>query len=614
MHDTHDTKEARRLIEKGGAMSVLHWAVVGFSLLLTVGAWWVARSQHAEKVETQFERESDQVIELVQERMLKYEDALWAGVAAIRANEGSMTHPEWYEFSSSLTIEQKYPGINGFGVISRVPRSDLAATLEAHHKFRPDFAIHPVHDRDVLYPIVYVEPVAANAKAVGLDIAFETNRRTALEKSRDTGLAQVTGPIVLVQDKTKTPGFLFYAPYYNGPRETAEERRASFVGAVYAPFVMSKLMEGTLHRDNRHLTVSIADGAVSLFDEHATATRVDANPMYSKSTNLGLYGREWTVRVETDQSFRALASSNHSTVILVGGILIDTMLFVLFLLLSRSNRRALSYADDLTKDLKELNGDLEGQRVVLQQSNADLEQFAYVASHDLQEPLRMVRSYSELLVEDLGPSLNDQQAKDLEYLIEGATRMQSLVGDLLAYARVDSKGSPLQMREFQLRDVIDDVIDDLAAPIREASADVSVENVDVTLHGDPGQLRRVLQNLIGNAVKFRQPDSKPSVNVSASFDSETAWRVSVRDNGIGIAADMQERVFQIFQRLHSHSEYEGTGLGLAITKKIVERHHGTLSLESVQGEGSCFSFTLPAPNSTQGSQTATEQSPHRRAA
>lgn len=590
-------------LERGGTMHALHWCVVGLSLVLTIGASWITRSQHEEKIEASFNREAERVTELIHERMQKYDDALWGGVATLRAKQNGITHQEWQKYSESLNLDTKYPGINGIGIIQEVSRSDAPSFIAQERTSRTVFRIHPEHENDVLYPIVLVEPIAANKKAVGLDVAFEINRRSALEKARDTGISQVTGPIVLVQDSEKTPGFLYYAPYYKGgPYDSIEERRQNFVGAVYAPFIMSKLMEGTLRRDTRHLTLQVRDKEQVLYDEHTSeVSNYDASPMFKSIAKLNMRGRVWTVDMRTDDEFRTAATSNQSTIILVGGISIDILLLMLFLFLSRSNRRALSYADEVTLDLKELNvqltlqqEDLEKNRKVLERSNAELEQFAFVAAHDLQEPLRMVRSYSELLKEDLGTSLNEEQSEDFGYLMEGASRMQSMVADLLAYSRVENKQRPFAPKSVSLRSVLTDVLHDLDSRIQDSSAEIVLQNVDIQVLGDPNQLHQVFQNLLSNAIKFQRPDTAIHISVLVEKESSEVWRVSVRDNGVGISKDMQERIFQIFQRLHTRGEFEGTGLGLAIVKKIVERHRGTISVESTPGVGSSFSFTLPS--------------------
>ena len=203
--------EREKLI-RAGRLQWFHWVVVGSSLILTIGAWYFSSSQVQEKVESRFQRESAQVVELITERMLKYEDGLWGGVAAIQGQGGDISHPDWLKVAKSLSIGEKYPGINGIGVIHRVAPEELSAYLEEQRNLRPDYAIHPRHEESEYLPITYIEPVATNAKAVGLDMAHETNRYTAAKKARDTGTAQITGPITLVQDAQKNRRVLVLRP------------------------------------------------------------------------------------------------------------------------------------------------------------------------------------------------------------------------------------------------------------------------------------------------------------------------------------------------------------------------------------------------------------------
>lgn len=224
----------------------------------------------------------------------------------------------------------------------------------------------------------------------------------------------------------------------------------------------------------------------------------------------------------------------------------------------------------------------------LARSNADLEQFAYVASHDLQEPLRMVSAYTQLLAERYRGKLDDQADKYIRYTIDGAARMQSLIQDLLAFSRVGR-----QEYAFAISDcnqLVESALENLQAAILESGATVTHSSLP-RLMANGSQLRQVFQNLIGNAIKFHGPLS-PIIEISAHKQG-AEWLFSVADNGIGISAEHAENIFIIFNRLHTRIEYAGNGIGLAICKKIVERHGGRISANPHEGGGTIFNFTLP---------------------
>jgi light-regulated signal transduction histidine kinase (bacteriophytochrome) len=230
---------------------------------------------------------------------------------------------------------------------------------------------------------------------------------------------------------------------------------------------------------------------------------------------------------------------------------------------------------------------LEERAAELKRSNEELEAFAYVASHDLQEPLRAMASYAQLLKRQLGGKSGGDSDVYLDHLLEGATRLRTLINALLDYSRVGRRA--LDLRPLSLETVFETAMADLSATIADSGAEVRRGPLPV-LNADPVQLGQLLRNLISNAIRFRR-DESPVVEVSATLIDDH-WRITVKDNGIGIDAKHFERIFIIFQRLHGR-ELAGTGIGLAVCKKIVERHGGQIWVESEPGRGSSFHFTLP---------------------
>ena len=224
----------------------------------------------------------------------------------------------------------------------------------------------------------------------------------------------------------------------------------------------------------------------------------------------------------------------------------------------------------------------------LTRSNSELQQFAYVASHDLQEPLRMVSSYVQLLARRYKGKLDSDGDEFIGFAVDGANRMQKLINDLLMYSRVGTRGKPFEPTDCSA--VLDQTLANLSTAIEESRAVVTNDDLP-TVMADEGQMVQLFQNLVGNAIKFRG-EVPPRVHISAKQKNNECV-LSVSDNGIGIDPEYYERIFVIFQRLHGKNHYPGTGIGLAVCKKIVDRHGGRIWLESEPGKGSAFCLTVP---------------------
>ncbi len=243
---------------------------------------------------------------------------------------------------------------------------------------------------------------------------------------------------------------------------------------------------------------------------------------------------------------------------------------------------------------KRVEQELTSKAEELARSNAELELFAYVASHDLQEPLRMVASYTQLLARRYKGKLGAEADEFIGFAVDGATRMQQLIQDLLSYSRVTSRGEALNLTQSET--ACNSALENLRESIKESKAQVSVGPLPGII-ADASQLTQLFQNLIGNAIKYRN-ERRPEISISAKSNG-SEWTFSIQDNGIGIELKYFERIFQMFQRLHTRKEYSGTGIGLAVCRRIVERHGGRIWVESQPGQGSTFLFTIPRVERTE---------------
>jgi signal transduction histidine kinase len=292
-------------------------------------------------------------------------------------------------------------------------------------------------------------------------------------------------------------------------------------------------------------------------------------------------GLGWIVLVQLDRA-QAYAPINK-LVWMVGliGLLIIAPLTGFGIVTSRKLARE-------RQDLLQARQKLERSITELARSNSDLQQFAYVASHDLQEPLRMVASYTQLLAKRYKGRLDADADEFIAYAVNGASRMQSLIQDLLAFSRVDSQGQRFEPTSVET--LLGYALENLKGAIEEAGAVITHDPLPAIM-ADERQFLHLLQNLLSNALKFRGPEP-PRIHLSAERRRDE-WLFSVRDNGIGIDPQYGERIFILFQRLHTNAEYPGTGIGLALCKKIIERHGGRIWMESQPHQGATFFFTVP---------------------
>lgn len=609
-YDTASTFRARV-----GALRAFHWLVLAASLVMTIVASSVTQNLAEEKRRARFDRQARQVQELVVERMQKYEDALWSGVSAIHGLGGDVTYSQWQTFAASMQVERKYPGINGIGVIHILDRDDVDTYLRAQRAFRPDYSIYPDHHEVEVMPISYIEPEASNRAAVGLDVAHETQRYRAARRARDTGMAQITGPIVLAQDAHKKPGFLFYTPFYREPAASVEARRRSIGGLVYAPFVVERLMQGTLERVNRHVALRILDGEMSIYDEHRVEdASYDAHPLYTATLTVPMYGREWTFDLRSDLSFRRASSDTQPLTILFGGLMIDGLLLMLFVGMARSERRAVSYADQVTLALRLQKAHLELANKTLREQSESLEQarsqaeaarhvaeeaartkatFLATMSHELRTPMNGVVATAELLLDTNHP---DEARELTETVIRSGQTLLALINDILDFSKLEAGKVELDPQPTDLRALLSDVVALLAPQIESRRVSVALEVDEAVPRAvcvDSLRLRQIMLNLGANAVKFtHQGGVRISCRATADDDHPHTLQFNVDDDGIGVANP--EDLFQEFAQADASTtrRYGGTGLGLSICKRLVSLLGGSIQVESRVGVGSRFSFTL----------------------
>ncbi|WP_372655503.1 CHASE domain-containing protein [Halobacteriovorax sp.] len=592
-----------------GRLRNIHWVVLFLSGLLTIAAWYFSKAQVDEKNYLQFTKESNQVIELITERMKKYEDTLWSGVSAIHSHSGKISNEEWRRFSRHLNLVEKYPGINGIGIILKLDKEEVKRFTKRQQEVYPDFRVYPKHDKDEFWPITNIEPVDVNRKALGLDMAHEKNRLTAAKKARDSGEAHMTGPIQLVQDAERTPGLLLFTPFYSGDSSTLENRRKNFVGHVYAPFIFKKLMEGTLDRKKRHVGISILDEDFVLYNEHDEAEiDFDPNPLFQKKYKVNLYGRVWSISVKSAKSFNNSISQAQPLLILFFGILIDILLFIIFLFLSRSNIRALSLAKKATKkyedknlELNEINNQMKEEvefRKQAEQAAGEASRakslFLANMSHEIRTPMNGIISCTNLLIDSCK---RDEDLKLLETVSSCGVSLLRLINDILDFSKLEVGKVELEIYPFNLQYAIRNVVNLFSVNASEIGKVVNLQiddEVPLFVNGDREKIKQLLSNLISNAIKFSKSNVDIHVSKVKLDEQKNMIKFSIKDNGIGISKEGIKKLFKSFSQVDGSTtrKYGGTGLGLTICKGLAEIMNGEINVESVVGEGTEFIFAV----------------------
>ncbi|MGQ0530253.1 MAG: sensor histidine kinase [Panacagrimonas sp.] len=446
--------------------------------------------------------------------------------------------------------------------------------------------------RDTYFPLAYIVPYRGNETALGYDVTSETVRRDAIERALRSRQAAATARIRLVQDAEHDSGTIIYLPIY-ADQNVAPGDTTALLGIASAVIRLDRLGQATL--------ASIVDIGlrVRVFDRTNAGKDIELLAMgfgqetpnaavaHSLDIPIRVADRAWVVRFDLPADYLVAHRSWQAWGLLAAGLALTALLGILLLVLLAQQSKIEQLVDKRTAELRRTAAELE-------RSNRELEQFAYVASHDLQAPVRGALSFAQLLRQRYaGKVLEGKGLEFLHHIEDSGRHMEELIKGLLTLSRVGRAGSDDAVANCET--ALTQVIDQLAGVIAELAAAITHDPLPV-VRAAQIEIFQLLQNLIMNGLKF-QPGPAPRVHLSAVREG-AMWHLSVRDHGIGIAAAHQERIFRIFQRLHSGTQFEGTGIGLAICQKIVNGRGGRIWVESTPGAGAVFHFTLPVAEST----------------
>jgi len=542
-------------------------------LLLTAIAAGFSARQVDRREQELVDQRAEQAVGLIDRRTDAYVENLFSARAAFIAAGRVLTQTEFHHAVLSQDPFRRYPGIQVLSfatVVGPGGRDELTrrtrAGVRASGLPYPRFRIRPPGVREQMAVITHQEPQIGNERAFGFDLLSEPVRSRAVRTATATGRPVATAPVELVTDVAEGRGFLLVLPLYADPRQ----RGVDVVGVVFAAFNARRLLRGVLgDQPDVDLTIRDDGAGVALYD-----ARPGPPQGRTRTLQLSTAGRSWQITYATDAQVLSAAERWLPWVVAVLGLLVSLLAAGLVQQAMTARRNALALVDERTADLA--------------RSNRDLEQFAVVASHDLQQPLRTVAGYLDLLEHQEGDALSERGRDHVGRARAGSRQMAALVEDLLAYARA---GRETPTGAVDLGACWDAAVRQLQGAIAEAGADVA-RGALPTVRGDAGQFTQVFANLIGNAIKYRT-ETAPRVRAEAVHE-DGVWEVSVADNGIGIDPRDHERVFQMFRRVNGDGDAGGTGVGLAIVKRIVERSGGRIELDSGPGRGTRVLMRFPA--------------------
>lgn len=592
--------------------------LVGIILLLgaTIFAWNLTRTTTYERNLAAFSTLAKDSEQALLHRIESYRQSLDSG-AALFATSERVSKSDWKTFVDILKIEETLPGINGIGYIEPVPRSREAEYLaNMAARGARDVNVHPRTQSSEILSISYIEPISSNREAVGLDIGFENNRRSAAYHARDTGKATITKRILLVQDKTKSPGFLLLRPMYRSgyALDTVSGRRDAFRGWIYAPFVASRFMQGLTASQDTNFDIKVYDGhsasSTQLIFESRTASGKRQEPKYSVQEILPIMGQQWTVTWHSTPEFENSVGTGEPTFVLIGGLALILAFSTLVIFYARREAYVQDEVNNQTRKLVDKEKEIVSALEVAEAATGAKSKFLANMSHEIRTPMNGVIGFTQLL--DDG-TLNPTQEKYVRLISESGSSMMKLLNDILDISRVDSGSIAITPEPSDVRHLLEGCVKLFSPSAEEKHLELRTDlhaDIPDQINVDGFRLRQVVMNLLANAIKFTETGN---ITLKAIFidpqqhgdstDSRPELQISVSDTGVGIERDHQAAIFEPFTQEDDSTarKYGGSGLGLTISKQLVELMDGSIEIDSQVDRGSEFVIRLPIDTSQPGS-------------
>jgi signal transduction histidine kinase len=575
------------ILKKWRAISVL---VIG--LILSFGATNIIKNSIQNEIELDFEFICNEIKVKIDSRLKAHAQLLRSGASLFAATD-TVTLEEWKSFNESEKIDKNLPGILGVGFSLIVPKNRLLNHIESiRNNGFPDYAIYPAGDRDFYTSIIYLVPFSArNQRAFGYDMYTEPVRRKAMEFSRDSNYAMLSGKVHLVQEITDNiqAGTLMYVPVYkNGMKfNTLQERRASIIGWVYSPYRMNDLMSGIIgnwdlpNKNRIHLKI-YDDDIISeknlLFDSQNKNENVKIiKPNLFQTIPVEFNSKKWTLQF-TGYNERSSLFHGRILIVLLSGIVISILLFSLSLALINVQFRE--------EKILQLNH-------VLEKLNDDKDQFISILAHDLKSPFNALLGYSDLLLKNIRTYDLDKVEAQIQIISDSTKKIYRLLEDILNWAKTQSGKIPFEPEKINFSKICSEVIENLMLNASNKNIKINcLSSSELYIYADYDMLRTILHNLVSNGIKFTNIGGQINISIEQNSSEVT---IIVSDNGTGIEPEIKNQLFDL-KNLYSSAgtaDEKGSGFGLLICKEFVEKHGGKIWVDSKMGEGSDFKFSLP---------------------
>lgn len=582
----------------------LPYFVLSFSLLVSVGVTYLFYTSSENKDAVRFNQEVIQIDTIINSKIRTYIAILKSGRGFVET-VGEVNRDNFRRYASSLDLKRNYSGVQGIGYAKRVLSYEgEALTQKMEAEGFTNFKMFPETSKYDYITILYLEPLDdRNRRAIGFDMSSEPNRRAAMELARDTGDAAATGKVFLVQEneEDRQPGFLIYIPVYKGDMNppTVEARRQYLDGYIYSPF-----RAGNFLNDVRN-TSGDRDIAITIYDTEAKPENILAQSYrdseslsndFVVQTEVSFAERKWIVQYRALPEFIAKSSSGWTFLIFISGLVFSLLLFGVTYLESFARTRSDKIAFELKASEKEKAQLFEKEqkaRRLAEDSNRAKDEFISVVSHELRTPLNSIAGWTRILqAETLSSEMKRQALEKIEKNLRIQTR---LVEELLDFSQIISGKSDMPMKSLEFSDIFEEAFAEAEKQAEDKGLKIKKENLlnGQKIFGDAERLKKALENVLRNAVKFTPPEGLVEVDVQ---EQNGFISLIVRDSGQGINPKFLPYIFEGFRQADSSitRQFGGLGLGLAISRHIFELHGGTIKAESLgEGKGSVFTIELP---------------------